>query len=423
MAWAMLGALFVLFVVNVPIAWALGISSLLALIWIGGIPLEVVPQRMFTGTDSFSLIAIPYFLLAGALMERAGISDRLIELAQALVGHIKGGLGGISVASSMFFAGISGSAIADTAAIGRVTIPAMLARGYAPSYAVSIQATAGAIGIIIPPSIVMVLFAVVANASVGSMFLGGVVPGILIGLVLMAVGYVIASRRGYPTEERVPAAQLGTRFIRSIPALLMPVIIVGGILTGIVTPTEAAVVAVAYAFVIGVVNRKLRIHALGEVLYEVALSSAMIMLIVANASVFAWVITTQQLPQKVTTLLQGVTESPTVVLLICVLILVIAGMFLDTSAALIIFIPPMLPLIQVMGIDLVHFGVVAVISLAIGLATPPVGLNLFVASGIARIGIVEASKGLVFFLVGMIAVDVLLVFFPQLVLWLPQALE
>lgn len=422
MAWILLGILLVLFAVNVPIAWALGISSLIVLLWLGGIPLTVLPQRMFTGTDSFSLVAIPYFLLAGALMERAGISDRLIDLAQALVGHIKGGLGGISVASSMFFAGISGSAIADTAAVGRITIPAMLNRGYAPSYAVSIQATAGAIGIIIPPSIVMVIFAVVANASVGAMFLGGVIPGLLMGAALMLVGYVIARRRGYPTEGRIPVGELGIRFLKSIPALLMPVIIIGGILSGIVTPTESAVIAVVYAFLVGVLNRQLKMNVLGDVLYEVALSSAMIMLIVANASVFSWVITTQQLPQQVSALLGGITSNSTAVLLACAVVLLVAGMFLDTSAALIIFIPAMLPVVQMAGIDIVHFGVVAVVSLAIGLATPPVGLNLFVASDIAGIGIVEASRGLIWFLGAMLVIDLVLVFYPPLVLWLPEAL-
>lgn len=422
MAWILLAILLVLFIVNVPIAWALSISSLIVLLWLGGIPLTVLPQRMFTGTDSFSLVAIPYFLLAGALMERAGISDRLIDLAQALVGHIKGGLGGISVASSMFFAGISGSAIADTAAVGRITIPAMLSRGYAPSYAVSIQATAGAIGIIIPPSIVMVIFAVVANASVGAMFLGGVIPGLLMGAALMLVGYVIARRRGYPTEGRIPVGELGIRFLKSIPALLMPVIIIGGILSGIVTPTESAVIAVVYAFLVGVLNRQLKMNVLGDVLYEVALSSAMIMLIVANASVFSWVITTQQLPQQVSALLGGITSNSTAVLLACAVVLLVAGMFLDTSAALIIFIPAMLPVVQMAGIDIVHFGVVAVVSLAIGLATPPVGLNLFVASDIAGIGIVEASRGLIWFLGAMLVIDLVLVFYPPLVLWLPEAL-
>ena len=416
----MIGVLLLLFMINVPIAWALGISSLLTLVMFADVPLVVVAQRMFTGTDSFTLIAIPFFLLAGELMEKAGISDRLIGLAQALVGHLRGGLGNVSIGGSMMFSAVSGSGIAATAAMGKITIPAMVKRGYDPAFAVSVQATAGAMGIIIPPSIVMILYSVIAGASVSDMFIGGIIPGVMMGLALMVTGYVISRRRGYPTEPRVPVAQLPLRFLKAVPALLMPVIILAGILLGVVTATESAVLAVGYAVVIGVINRKLTWKRVFDALRSTAMSTAMIMLIVANAGVFAWVVTSEGLPRMLAQQLAGIADNPILVLLVCGAILLIAGMFLDTSAALIILIPVMMPLVMLSGIDPVHFGVAAVVALAIGLATPPVGLNLFVAAGIARIDMARAVRMLLPFVSALIAVLALLLFFPQLVLWLPS---
>lgn len=416
----MIGILLVLFLINVPIAWALGISSLMTLVIFADVPLVVVAQRMFTGTDSFTLIAIPFFLLAGELMEKAGISDRLIGLSQALVGHLRGGLANVSIGGSMMFSAVSGSGIAATAAMGKITIPAMVKRGYDPSFAVSVQATAGAMGIIIPPSIVMILYSVISGASVSDMFIGGIIPGVMMGLALMVTGYVISRRRGYPTEPRVPTAQLPMRFLKAVPALLMPVIILAGILLGVVTATESAVLAVVYAVVIGVINRRLTWPRLMEALRSTALSTAMIMLIVANAGVFAWVVTSEGLPRMLAQQLAGIADNPALVLLICGVILLIAGMFLDTSAALIILIPVMMPLVMMSGVDPVHFGVAAVVALAIGLATPPVGLNLFVAAGIARIDMVKAVRMLLPFVLALVAVLALLLFFPQLILWLPS---
>ena len=422
-ALVMVAVLVALFLLNVPIAWALGITSLAALMAFTDVPLMVVPQRMFTGTDSFTLIAIPFFLLAGALMERSGISDKLVALAQGVVGHIRGGLGGIAVGSSMLFAGVSGSGIAATAAIGRITIPAMTRRGYEPSFATSIQASAGAMGIIIPPSIVMILYSVITGASVSDLFLGGVIPGVLLAVALMVAGYVIAKRRNYAAEERMAIGSLGKTFLASIPALLMPVIIIGGILFGIVTPTESAALAAAYALVIGMLHRRLRFDQLPDILFEVALTSSMIMLIVANASAFAWVVTAERLPQQLASFLGSVSTAPLFILGVCVVMLLVAGMFLDTSAALIILIPVMVPVINAAGIDPVHFGVVAVVALAIGLATPPVGLNLFVAAGIAKIDILQAARGLAPFMAGMLLVLLLLIAVPEIVTWLPEALS
>lgn len=415
--------LLILFVIHVPIAFALGIASTITLLIVHSGSLIVIPQRMFTGTDSFTLIAIPFFILAGSIMERGGISEKLIDFAYALVGHIKGGLGLITVVGSMFFAGISGSAAADTAAMGKITIPEMIRRGFSKSYATGIQATAGAIGIIIPPSIVMILFSIVSGASVGKLFLGGVIPGILIGLSLMVGAYMIAKKRDYPTEKRNSLITVLKTFLESFPSLLMPVIILGGIMLGIVTPTESAVVAVVYGLLLGFFYyKKLKISDLPKILYDSALTSSMIMFLVANANIFAWVITSQRLPQDLAAFLGNISTNPIIVLLIISLVFLIAGTFLDTSAALIIITPVLIPIAEIADVDMIHLGVITVIALAIGMATPPVGLNLFISAGIARVGLMEASKGLIPFLLAMIIALVVLILFPGLVTFLPNLL-
>lgn len=416
----MFAALLTLFAINVPIAWGLGIAALFTLVVFADIPLIVIPQRMFTGTDSFTLIAIPFFLLAGELMEKVGISERLIGLARAVVGHLRGGLGNVAVGSSMMFSAVSGSGIAATAAMGKINIPAMTRRGYDPAFAVAIQATSGAMGIIIPPSIIMVLYSVISGASVANLFIGGIIPGFLMGFGLMVTGYLLSRRRGYPTEGRVPIGQLPLRFLQALPALLMPAIILAGILLGIVTATESAVVAVVYALLVGLINRQLTWSKVTEALHGTALATSMIMIIVATASVFAWVITSEGLPGLLARQLAGLANNSLLVFVVCVVILLVFGMFLDTSAALIILVPVMLPLVQIAGINLVHFGVTAVVALAIGLATPPVGLNLFVAASIGKLDIVDASKLILPFVLVLIGVLFLLVLVPGFVLWLPS---
>ncbi|WP_120003485.1 TRAP transporter large permease [Nesterenkonia muleiensis] len=414
-----------LFLVSVPIAWALAISALITLMVFADVPLTMIPQRMFTGTDSFTLMAIPFFLLAGELMEKVGISDKLIEFSRSLVGHIRGGLGNVTVGGSMMFSAVSGSGIATTAAMGKITIPAMIQRGYHPAFAVAAQSTSGAMGIVIPPSIIMILYAVTAGpgASVSDMFVGGIIPGALMGLALMTTGYVISRRKNYPTEARVAARKIPWRALKAVPALVMPLIIILGITLGIVTTTESAVLAVGYALLLGLVTRKLSMRKLVDALYNSASATAMIMLIVASANVFAWVVTSEGLPSMLARQMSGLAESPLLVLFIAAAILLVIGMFLDSAAALIIVIPVMMPLVTMSGVDPVHFGVVAVIALAIGLATPPVGLNLFVASAIAGIDILAALRYLAPFIIALIGVLVLLILFPNLVLWLPELLD
>lgn len=416
--------LLLLFAVGVPVSWSLGISSLVTLWMFTDIPLTVVPQRLFTGSDSFTLIAIPFFLLAGELMERSGISDKLILFAESIIGHIRGGLGGVAVGGSMMFSAVSGSGIATTAAMGKITIPAMIKRGYDPQFAVAIQASSGAMGIIIPPSIIMILYSVIAgpSASVADMFMGGVVPGALFGLVLLITGYVMSRKRNYPTEDRVPVRRVPLRALQAVPALLMPAIIIGGILLGIATATESAVLAVAYAVILGLVTRRLTIRGFLESLYSAGIATGMIMLIAASANVFAWIITSEGLPNMLASELSGLADNPVMVLVACVIILLIVGMFLDSAAALIIVVPVMTPLVLMSGIDPVHFGVVAVVTLAIGLATPPVGLNIFVAAPIAGIDYLSALRDIWPFIGSMLLALLALMFIPELVTWLPDLL-
>lgn len=416
--------LVLLFAVGVPVSWALGISSVATLWMFTDVPLTVIPQRLFTGADSFTLIAIPFFLLAGELMAKAGIADNLIRFAESIIGHIKGGLGGVAVGGSMMFSAVSGSGIATTAAMGKITIPAMIKRGYDPQFAVAVQASSGAMGIIIPPSIIMILYSVIAgpSASVSDMFIGGVIPGILFALVLLVTGYVMSRKRNYSTQDRVPVRYVPLRALQAVPALLMPAIIIGGILLGIATATESAVLAVTYAVILGLITRRLTIRGFLESLYNAGMATGMIMLIAASANVFAWIITSEGLPNMLASELSGLADNPVMVMVACVIILLIAGMFLDSAAALIIVVPVMTPLVLMSGLDPVHFGVVAVATLAIGLATPPVGLNIFVAAPIAGIDYLSALRDMWWFVGSMLLALLALMFFPELVTWLPELL-
>lgn len=414
-------SLVILFLLNVPIAFAMGIASLFALLSQDGIPLVVIPQRLFVGLDSFPLLAIPFFLLVGSIMERGGVSEKLVDLASTLVGHIRGGLGMISVVAAMFFAGISGSSAADTAAIGKITIPAMKKKGYDASFAASLQATAGAIGVIIPPSITMVIFGVVSGASIGQMFMGGIIPGILMGVALMSVCYIIAVIKKYPAEDKATFKEIFQSFFESAAALIMPLIVLGGILFGVFTATEAAIVAVLYGLILGFfVYKKLNIKNFIEVVYESALTASMVSLLIGIASLFGWIVTYQRVPQSMASLLVGVSENPSIIYFMIIVIFLVVGLFMETAASIIIMAPVLVPIADSMGIDLVHFGVVVVIALAIGMATPPVGINLFVTSSIANLKMSQMVKGLWPFLLAMFVVLLLVTYIPFLVLWLPS---
>ena len=409
-----------LLVLNVPVAFSLAIASLLALAQ-GGIPLTLVVQRMTNASDSFILLAIPFFILAGNLMARGGMSQAIIDFAESIVGFIRGGLAQVNILTSLFFAGITGAAVADTSAIGSILIPPMLRRGYHRDLTTAVTASSSTIGVIVPPSIPMVIFGVVTGVSVGRMFLGGLLPGLLVTLMLMVVTYVISLRRGYERGAVPRLGTIGRNLRRSILALLMPLIIIGGIISGVFTPTEAAVIAVAYALVIGLlVTRTLHLRDLPGIALETAKTSAVVMLMIAAASLYGWILTRERIPVAAANYIASLTSEPALILLLMVAIYIAAGTVMDLGANIIILVPVLFPITSLLGIDPVHFGVVTVMALSIGLITPPVGACLFVSCGISKTPILEASGMTLIYILGLLGITILLIFFPQLVLWVPN---
>lgn len=403
--------LMVLFLINVPIAVALGLASTLVFFLDGNVSLIVIIQRMFNSVDSFPLMAIPFFILAGKLMESGGISRRLIHLANVIFGRVKGGLGIVSIVACAFFAAISGSAAATTAAVGALMIPAMINKGYDKSFATAIQAAGGTIGIMIPPSVPLVLYGVAAGVSVSELFIAGIVPGLFVMVSLILLVYLISLKEGYGGGEKFGFKDFIKAFFDAFLALMMPVIILGGIYGGIFTPTEAAVVAVVYGLIVGVfIYREIKLKDLSKIFSSSVVVTAVIMFIIAGASVFGYYLTRQRIPAELTELMLSVTDNWIIALLIINLLLLICGVFLETSAAVIILTPILVPIASALGIDLVHFGIIMIVNLGIGFITPPVGVNLFVAANIAGTKFESLVKAIVPFVLIMI-VDVLIISF------------
>lgn len=406
---------------NTPIAISLGMAAIVAVFVSGSVPVLVIAQKLFTATDSFPLMAIPFFMVAGSLMERGGISRRLIRLAKALVGSISGGLALVTVMASMFFAAISGSSPATVVAIGSIMIPAMISQGYSKTFATATQASSGYIGVIIPPSIPMITYGVVTGSSIGSLFMAGFIPGIIIGLGLMLVAYFTAKSKGYIGDKKTNLHEVLIAFKESILALLMPVIILGGIYGGIFTPTEAANVAVVYGIVVGVfVYKELKWPDITAILKMSAISTAMVMLIIATASAFGLLLTREMVPQMIANFFMGITDNKLVLLLLINILLLIVGTFMETNAAIIILAPIFFPVITQMGIDPIHFGIVMVINLAIGMITPPLGMNLFVACGLTKLPIEPVVKANWAYLVASLVVLMIITYIPVLSLLLPN---
>ena len=424
MIYIIFGSLIVLFAMGIPIVYSLGVASLISMLYLGNVPLVVILQKMWSALDNFALLAIPLFVLTGGLMERGGVSRRIIAFAYAVIGKIAGGLGFVSISSSMLFAALSGSSPATVAAIGGMIIPSMKEKNYDPNFAAALHASAGSIGVIIPPSITMIIYAVIAEQSVGRLFLGGYIPGILIGLSLMVVCYVISKRENYPREEQTSFINILKTFRDAILSLMVAVIVMGGILSGIATATEAAVLAVFYAFCLSFfVYRELSLKDVKAVLIETIFISAAVMGVMATAGIFGWILVTQQVPQMIAGFLMSITDSPIMVFMMINVVLLIIGTFLDTGAALIIFVPMLLPIAAAYGFDPIHFGVVTVINLAIGMATPPLGICLFVACRIAKIPLVNIVRPILPFLGAMILVLFLVTYFPQIILFLPNLMS
>jgi C4-dicarboxylate transporter DctM subunit len=418
-AWFFIGLLS-LMALNIPVALCMAGVAVGYLLLTGSAPIELVVQRMINGADSFVLLAIPFFLLAGSLMNAGGVTRRLMEFARSLVGHIAGGLSHVTVVTNMIMAGMSGSAVADCTGTGSILIPAMIRERYSPAFAAAITATASTIGPIIPPSIPMVIYAAIVNTSVARMFLGGFVPGVLMGLFLIGIGYGISRRRGYPREPRASLRHLLGSAKESILALMMPVIVLGGILGGAFTPTEAAVVAALYAFVLGAfVYGELRLRHLPAVAQEVIVGTAGVMLIVAAATPFGWLLAAERAPQALAAAFSALTQ-PWQLLLAINLLLLLLGCFMESLSILIILSPVLAPIIAAAGINDTHFGVVLVLNLMIGAVTPPVGVLMYIVCRIAQVSIVDFAREAFLPILALIAVLMLITFYPPLVVWLPN---
>lgn len=407
-----IAGLLVLLAVSVPVGVAIGILSFAGL-WARGIPMVAAVQTVFESLDSFSLMAVPFYILAGSIMQAGGISQRLVNLANAMIGWLKGGLGGAAVLTSMFFATISGSSSATTAAVGSTTIPAMVKKGYPRNYAAALVAASGELGVIIPPSLPIIIYGLVMNQSIATLFIAGILPGIMIGGSLIATSIVVAYVKGFDNVTSLPFGQwakgVAVAAWQAILALMMPIIILGGIYTGVFTPTEAAVVAVFYGLIVSLfVYRELRWRYLGQVFVKAALVSAGILFIVAFASALGFFLTISQIPQQIGLWIGSLTANPLVFLLIVNGLLFITGMFMETLAAIIILAPILGPIAATYGIDPIHFGMVMVVNLAVGMVTPPVGVNLFIACEVAGIRLDQIVRPLLIFLAVLI-VDILIV--------------
>ncbi|WP_394218300.1 TRAP transporter large permease [Halobacillus trueperi] len=410
--------LILLFLINVPIAVTLGMAATIVFLIEGNLSIIVIVQRMFNSVDSFPLLAVPFFILAGKLMENGGISRRLIHFANVIVGRVKGGLAIVSIVACAFFAAISGSAAATTAAVGSLLIPAMVKKGYDKSFSTALQAAGGTVGIMIPPSVPLVLYGVTAGVSISDLFLAGIVPGVLVVGSLIVLVFFISVKEGYGGGESHSFKEFLRAFADAILALLMPVIILGGIYGGIFTATEAAVVAVVYGLIVGVfIYREIKLPDLTEIFSSSVVISAVIMFIIAGASAFGYYLTRERIPAQLTEAMLGVTDNWIIALLIINLLLIFVGVFLETSAAIIILTPILVPIANAMGIDLTHFGIIMIVNLAIGFITPPVGVNLFVAANIAGTKFEKLVRAIIPFIIIMI-IDVLIVsFLPFLSLW------
>ncbi len=414
-------ALMILFAINTPIAIAIGVASIVTILVQGDFSLMMVIQRMFGGTDSFHLMAVPLFMFAGVIMEAGGISRRIINFANALVGWLPGGLAAVTIVSAMFFAGISGSAAADAAAVGAILIPAMKKSGYESDFAAAVQASGGSIGVIIPPSIPMIIFGFLTGASIGQLFAAGILPGVLIGISLIAVSTVISSRKGYASTLNFSMGEVWRTFTRAILALGAPVIILGGILTGIFTATESAAVAVIYALFVGMcIYRKITLRDLVHLFREGAVTSSIVMFIIATASVFSWIAAIEDIPARMAGSLLGVTDNPVILLLLINLVLLIAGTFVETTAALILLVPMITAMLPSLGIDMIQLGVIVVVNLAIGMLTPPMGICLIVSCSISGDTLGAISKRILPFLAILIIDLLIITFFSPLTMWMAR---
>ena len=414
------GSFFLLLALGVPIAIAIGLTVVVVLSS-NDISLLVVPQRMFAGADSFPLVAVPFFILAGDIMAKGKVSEKMVQFADSLLGFVKGGLWVVAVLASMFFAAISGSGAATTAAVGTPLLPELKKKGYEPAFSAALIASGGCIGVIIPPSVPMVLYCVMADQSVARLFLNGFIPGAMMGGILIAIGLYVAYKNNYPNGAPFSFSNIASTFRGAIWGLATPLIILGGIFSGYFTPSEAAVISVDYALLVSIfVYRDMGWRQIIDIFMRSAITMSIIMLIIATSTAMGWIMANWQIPKIIAENILAVSNNKYVLFLLINIVVFIAGFFMETASALILLTPVFLPLIQQLGIDLIHFGVVMVLGLSIGMVTPPVAINLYVASTISGLSIEKISKAVIPMVIGLLivlmAVTYLPLFFPGMIL-------
>ena len=414
MAFILFGVFIALLLIGVPVAFSICSAAAVTLFaGYGDAKMMIVVQRMFASCDSFSLIAVPFFIFAGDLLAGGKISKVLVEFCESLLGMIKGGLSVVSVLAGMFFAAISGSGAATTAAVGATLVPELKKRGYQEDSAAALVAAAGTIGVVIPPSVPMVLYAVIAEESVNRLFQAGFLPGIIMGAMLIGIALFQAHRRNYPKGTPFTLKNVARTFVKAIPAILMPCIILGGIFSGYFTPSEAAAVAVIYALLVSAfVYRDLTPKKLYQTMLGSAKTSAVIMIIIGCSGPFGWALANWKIPETISAAVLSVSTNKYILLFLISLIILVAGIFMETSSAIILLTPVFLPLVRALGISTLHFGVLFVVGIAIGMITPPVAINLFVASGITNLPLTKISRAVIPYLVGLIVVFLFIVYGP-----------
>ncbi|AKL93807.1 TRAP dicarboxylate transporter, DctM subunit [Clostridium aceticum] len=397
---------------GIPVAVAIGLASYVVLVK-EGMPLLVMVQRMFAGTDTFPLIAVPFFILAGDLLAKGKVSEKLVDFADAIFGFLKGGLSVVCVLASMFFAAISGSGAATTAAVGTPLIPELKKKGYDEATSAALIAASGTIGVVIPPSVPMILYAVIADQSVEKLFIGGFLPGLLMGLMLITIAIRHAYKNNYPKGSPFSVKNVIKTFKEAIWGILTPVIILGGIFTGIFTPSEAAVIAVNYSLLVALfVYKDMKLKDVFDIICRSAITMSVVMFIIATSSILSWVLAYYSIPTAIANGVLSLSSNKYIIMLLITLIIVIAGVFMETASALIILTPVFLPLVREIGVDLVHFGLIIVVGLAIGMITPPVAINLYVASTVTGLPIEKITKSILPFMLGLLVVLLLLVYIP-----------
>lgn len=411
-----------LMLIRVPVAFSMSIAALVALC-ISDIPLVLVPQRMFTALDSFPMLAVPLFIFVGEVMNTGGITQRIFKFAREWVKHLTGSLGHVNVISNIIVAGMSGAAVADASAIGVVEIKAMEENGFDRDWSAALTAASSTIGPIIPPSIPLVIYAIITETSIGRLFLGGVIPGVLMGISLMVLVYIMAKKRGYKVEKAATMSERLRATWRAIPSLMTPIIMIVGIVAGVVTPTEAAGIAAVYAIFLGfVIHHELTLGMLYHMLLRTVHTTSVIMLIICSASAITWVVMSSGLPQTLAGFLLSITDSKAILLILINVVLLILGCFLESNSIIMIMVPVLLPLVNALHVDLVQFGVFFVLNVMIGLITPPVGMCLYVVSNVGNVPFDKVARQIIPFIIPLLVVLILITAIPPLVTWLPNTL-